>query len=78
MGPERDEYSGRYNREFELSDFVSALQRIGPTSTSKIAEEVGCSRDLAYLRLKELEDEGNISGELIGGNYRWSVVESGD
>jgi DNA-binding Lrp family transcriptional regulator len=78
MCPERDEYSGRYNREFELSDFVSALQEIGPTSTSKIAEEVGCSRDLAYRRLKELEDEGIVSGELIGGNYRWSVDRSED
>jgi DNA-binding Lrp family transcriptional regulator len=76
MGPERDEYSGRYNREFELSDFIAALQKTGPASTSKVAEEVGCSRDLAYRRLKELEEEGAVSGELIGGNYRWSVDTS--
>lgn len=78
MGPERDEYSGRYNREFELSEFISALEEIGPTSTSNIAESVGCSRDLAYRRLKELEEEGAVSGELIGGNYRWSVLDDGN
>lgn len=78
MGRDRDEFSGRYNREYDVGDFVEALKDLESASTSQVAEEVGCSRDLAYRRLKELKENGVVSAELIGGNYRWSVKSNED
>lgn len=70
-GRERDNRSGRYTTEFEPEVFIEAVQKLGLASTHDIADEVGCSYDLAYRRLKELADEGRIDGRKIGNTYHW-------
>lgn len=72
---ERDNRSGRYTTEFEAEAFIEALQTTGLASTRDIADEVGCSYDLAYKRLKELADDGVIEGNKIGNTYHWKPVE---
>ncbi|EMA37162.1 hth domain-containing protein [Halobiforma nitratireducens JCM 10879] len=67
----RDDFSGRYTTEFPLSDFIEAIESLGLASTQDIAEEVGCSYDLAYRRLKELREKGEIEGRKIGNTYHW-------
>lgn len=68
---ERDNRSGRYTTEFESEAFVEAVQELGLGSTRDVAEEVGCSYDLAYRRLKELTDEGLVEGKKVGNTYHW-------
>lgn len=73
-GRKRDNRSGRYTTEFEPKDFIEAVQMLELASTHDIADEVGCSYDLAYRRLKELADEGQIDGNKIGNTYHWKPV----
>lgn len=74
MVPDRDDYSGRYTREYEDAEFVDAVERLSGASTADVAEAVGCSRDLAYRRLNELAEEGPVEGEMIGRTYRWTIT----
>lgn len=76
MGRDRDEYSGRFTREYNLVDFVKAVKKLAPASTLEIAEEIGCSRDLAYHRLKELDENGAVNGKVVGGTYHWFPGET--
>lgn len=73
MAPDRDDYSGRYTREYEDAEFVEAVEALSGASTADVADLVGCSRDLAYRRLNELAEEGSIEGEMIGRTYRWTI-----
>jgi predicted HTH transcriptional regulator len=68
---ERDNRSGRYTTEYKPEAFIEAVEKLGLASTRDVADEVGCSYDLAYRRLKELADEGNIEGNKIGNTYHW-------
>ncbi len=76
MARERDDYSGRYTRTFALSDFVEAVEKVDTASTQHVADEVGCSYDLAYRRLKQLEEENKIGVEKIGNTYQWLPVSN--
>lgn len=75
MGNDRDEYSGRFTREFSDDNFVQAVKELESCSTSEVADHVGCSSDLAYLRLKELAAAGQINSEMVAGNYRWFCTD---
>jgi len=68
---DRDNRSGRYTTEFESETFIEAVDELGLASTRDIADEVGCSYDLAYRRLKELADEGLVEGNKVGNTYHW-------
>jgi len=76
MGRDRDEYSGRFNREYPVSQFKEAVENSEGLSTNEVAEKVGCSQKLAYRRLKELEESGEIEANLVGGSYQWKPKES--
>lgn len=76
MARERDDFSGRFTRTFSLSDFVDAVEKVDIASTQHVADEVGCSYDLAYRRLKELEEENKIKVKKIGNTYRWLPISN--
>jgi len=71
---ERDNRSGRYTTEFEPEAFVEAVQQLGRASTRDVADQVGCSYDLAYRRLKELAEEEYIEGSKVGNTFIWEVT----
>lgn len=71
MGRDRDEYSGRFTPEYSDDEFVQAVKQLESCSTSDVAEYLGCSSNLAYRRLTELDNDGRISSENVAGNYRW-------
>lgn len=70
MAKERDE-TGKFNREYEDDEFISAVASLSVASTQAVADEVGCSYDLAYRRLQDLEEQGQISVEKVGGSFVW-------
>lgn len=70
MPKDRDE-TGRFSREYEDEQFLSAVASLSVASTQSVADEVGCSYDLAYRRLQELEERGEISVEKVGGSFVW-------
>lgn len=71
MGRERDEDTGKFTIQYQREDFLKALEEEDFLATSDVAEIVGCTQNLAYRRLKELEDEGAVKSKEIGRFLAW-------
>lgn len=76
-GGSRDE-GGRWNPQFEDDEFLDAVESLPVAGTQHVSDEVGCSYDLAYRRLKRLEENGRVSSEKVGGSFIWFVTDDGD
>ena len=72
MPPERDENTGKFEEEYQRNSFLEAVEGIDSATTTKVAERVGCSYDLAYRRLKGLTEEGDLSCVKVGNTFIWS------
>lgn len=73
---ERDEESGQFTPEFPDEDFVDAAR--GGTTTSDVADAVGCKYRTAYARLTDLEDEGRVTSQKVGNSLLWDAVDGPD
>jgi hypothetical protein len=73
--PNRDDETGKYAEEYPDEAFLAAVDTVSPATTSSLADEVGCSYDLAYRRLQTLEAEGRLTSEDIGGSFLWAPGE---
>jgi predicted transcriptional regulator len=74
---DRDEKSGKYTTEFEDEEFIAAIEDLGGSaSTTEVAESISCDRRTAYIRLKELEEENQISSRKVGNSLLWSLPNS--
>jgi len=71
----RDE-GGRWDMTFNDVAFVDAVAVLPVASTQNVADEVGCSYDLAYRRLKTLENEGRVKSETVRGSFVWLPVDN--
>lgn len=73
-GIDRDRESGQYTETYPRDDFLTALEERGPdVGTQEIADIVGCNRDTAYRRLRDLEEENEIESRKIGMVRLWSI-----
>ena len=73
-GIDRDHESGQYTETYPRDDFLTALEEHGPdVGTQEIADIVGCNRDTAYRRLRDLEEENEIESRKIGMVRLWSI-----
>ena len=68
MPEDRDE-EGKYSETYSDSDFIEAVRELPVASTQNVAEEVGCSYDLAYRRLGDLFEEGQLKREEVGSSF---------
>lgn len=62
-------------RQFKDSDFLDAVEKHTPASTSEVANEVGCTRRNADMRLKKLADKGKLKRKKIAASQVWTLVE---
>ena len=72
MAPERDDDSGKFTDQYPREEFIEAVGELEIATTKKVAEYVGCSYDLAYRRLHEFEEEGELTKTDAGGVFLWS------
>ncbi|WP_336336882.1 transcriptional regulator [Haloarcula brevis] len=72
MVQDRDEDSGKFTEQYPEEAFLEAVEQLKTATTTEIAEEVGCSYDLAYRRLNTLVDEGEVQRKEIGPSFVWS------
>ena len=63
--------TGQFTEEYSNEAFLSAIESLPVASTQNVADEVGCSYDLAYRRLKSLRDAGEVRKEDVGGSFVW-------
>lgn len=69
---DRDE-EGKYSQSYADEDFVSAVESVPVASTQNVADQVGCSYDLAYRRLNQLFENGAVEREDVGGSFVYYV-----
>lgn len=73
--PNRDDDSGRYRATFPLEAFVDAIDAEGGMAGTKdVTDRVGCSYELAYKRLNQLEDDGQVTSRKVGNARLWQLV----
>jgi len=68
MNEDRDE-EGKYSETYPDSAFLKAVHQLPVASTQNVAEEVSCSYDLAYRRLSDLFEEGELEREEVGNSF---------
>ena len=71
---DRDE-GGKFNQEYSDEEFLSAVENLPVAGTQKVADEVGCSYNLAYRRLKNLNESGQVNCEKVGSAFVWTRTE---
>ena len=72
---DRDEKSGKFTEEYPPQDFLEALVELGPSGTTDISDYVGCDRRTAYLKLKSIEEDGEIRSKKVGNSLLWELDE---
>jgi predicted transcriptional regulator len=72
---ERDEETGQFSQQYDSEAFRDAIESIETPTTAKIAEWVGCSYDLAYRRLQDLETKGTVTKDDVGGSFVWGLAD---
>lgn len=70
-GKDRDEESGKFTETYPPEEFLEALEQLGATGTTDIANFVGCDRRTAYLKLKNLEKEKKVNSQKVGNALLW-------
>jgi len=73
----RDEQSGTFTERYTDEDFLQAVEQHAPASTSEVAEEVGCTRRNAGVRLKKLAEAGMVNRKKIAATQVWTLAEGG-
>ena len=68
-----DAETGRFVSKYEDEDFLAALETLGEAGTRAVADEVGCNRDTARVRLTALAEQGDIERREIAGAILWSL-----
>ena len=72
MTTDRDDESGKFTEKYSREAFLQAVDKLDNATTARVADDVGCSYDLAYRRLKQLEEDGEVSQTKIGSSFIWS------
>lgn len=75
MARERDEDSGRFKTSYPLETFLDVFTEDQFFSTAEVAEKVGCTQNLAYRRLRELEESGEVRSKMIGPSLAWQKID---
>jgi hypothetical protein len=75
MDEENRDESGKYSETYPDSAFLGAVSGLPVASTQNVAEEVGCSYDLAYRRLGDLFEECNLEREEVGNSFVYYIPE---
>lgn len=71
MGRDRDTETGKFSEEYPDEAFFNAVTSLEMPSTNEVADFVGCSYTLAYHRLNELADSGELSKVEVGNSFAW-------
>jgi hypothetical protein len=79
MPRERDAESGQYTESYPRDAFLSALRAEGGMAgTNDVADQVGCSYELAYQRLRELAENGQLTRRKVANANLWMLAHEDD
>lgn len=69
---ERDD-DNRFTPQFEDGAFIDAIKELDDATTREVAEIVGCQKETARQRLKELAKRGAVIERQVGYQSVWEV-----
>jgi len=75
VNTERNSESGKLTEQYTDEEFLEAVEEHEPADTSEVADTVGCSRRNADVRLRKLEEEGEIRKKKVGNSLTWFSAE---
>ena len=67
---------GRYTPEYADEEILEAVREHAPASTKEIADAVGCSRQNADRRLRQLRERGAVASKKTGPALVWWLDDS--
>lgn len=70
---DRDSETGRITRRYCDEAFLKAVRKHEPASTKEVADQVGCTRRNADIRLRALEDKEKIRHKMAGKSLIWMI-----
>jgi hypothetical protein len=71
---DRDE-RGQFPEQYTDQQFLTAVTGLDQPTTQDVADSVGCSRQLAHLRLRQLEDDNEVASRKIGNANVWTLPD---
>lgn len=76
---ERDEKSGRFTDKYPPEDVLAVIDDFsGRATTTEIADGLGSSRDAAYMKLRMMEENGQITSHKAGGIRVWETIDNNE
>lgn len=75
-GSDTRDSHGRYTSEYDDDDILEAVRKHAPAATKEIADAVGCTRQNADRRLRELRERGAVNSKKTGPALVWWVDDS--
>jgi predicted transcriptional regulator len=70
---DRDSETGRIAQRYSDKAFIEAVDEHEPASTREVAEQVGCTRRNADVRLRALESEEQVKHKMAGKSLIWMI-----
>ena len=71
----RTESNMLWVREYSCEDVLAVVRALDGATSGDVVAELGCSRDTANRRLRELLERGDVSKREIAGAYFYTVEE---
>ena len=75
MPRRQDTETGKFTQVYDDEAFLTTLDELGQAGTNEIADAVGCSEKYAYIRLRDLEDEGEVTSRTVGRAKLWERTD---
>ncbi|EMA45910.1 helix-turn-helix domain-containing protein [Halobiforma nitratireducens] len=69
----RDEDTGQFDEKHSSNRYLEAVDRLEPTTTGEVADELDCHRNTARRHLEKLADAGEIEKIERSGAFLWTT-----
>lgn len=63
--------SGEFTETYPGEEFLAAVREHAPASTKEVADTVGCTRQNADYRLRQLREDGEVRSKKVGVSLVW-------
>ena len=67
--------TGEFIETYPATEFLTAVREHAPASTKEVADAVGCTRQNADYRLRQLREDGEVRSKKVGASLVWMFNE---
>jgi hypothetical protein len=72
---DQDAETGKLQPTYDREAFTQAVRETdGAVGTQDVADAVGCSYELAYKRLREFEQSGDVESQKVANTRIWDLA----